>query len=80
VPQMPYPDPASYLPTWIELAISAGSLALFALFIALLVKVVPVISIWEIREHEEMATASASVPAAELTLPGSAPVTEVMGS
>jgi len=53
VPQMPYPNPARYFPSWIEIAITAGSLALFALLIAIFVKVVPVMSIWEIREHEE---------------------------
>jgi len=53
VPQMPYPNPAHYFPSWIELAITAGSFALFALIIAIFVKFVPVLSIWEIREHEE---------------------------
>lgn len=53
VPQMPHVNPVRYFPTWIELAISAGSLALFALLIAIFVKVVPVVSMWEIREHAE---------------------------
>jgi len=63
VPQMPYPNPARYLPTWIELAISVGSLALFALLIAVFVKVFPVLSIWEINEHEETALARTVLPA-----------------
>ena len=51
VPQMPYPSPASYLPTWVELAISGCSFALFALIIAVFVKVFPVLSLWELREQ-----------------------------
>ncbi len=51
VPQMPYPDPAHYFPTWIELAITAGAFALFALIITVLIRFVPVLSMWEIREH-----------------------------
>ncbi|HEX6581793.1 MAG TPA: NrfD/PsrC family molybdoenzyme membrane anchor subunit [Actinomycetota bacterium] len=57
VPQMPYPDPARYLPSWVEVAISLGSLALFALIVALFVKVFPVVSVWEIREHSASAVA-----------------------
>ena len=52
VPQMPYASPARYFPTWIELAITAGAFALFALIIAVFVRFVPVLSMWEIREHE----------------------------
>jgi len=57
VPQMPYPSPAHYFPSWVEMAISLGSVALFALIIAIFVKFVPVLSIWEIREHEEQVVA-----------------------
>jgi molybdopterin-containing oxidoreductase family membrane subunit len=53
VPQMPYPNPASYLPSGVELAISAGALALFALLITLFSRFLPVVSIWEVREHAE---------------------------
>ena len=53
VPQMPYTDLARYVPTWQEIAISLGSLALFVLVIAVFVRLVPVVSIWEIREHAE---------------------------
>jgi molybdopterin-containing oxidoreductase family membrane subunit len=55
VPQMPYANPARYFPSWIEFAISLGSLALFALLIAIVVKLVPVLSIWEMREPEPTA-------------------------
>jgi len=52
VPQMPDAELPSYLPSWVELAITVGSFALFALIVALFVKVFPVVSVWEIREHE----------------------------
>jgi Ni/Fe-hydrogenase subunit HybB-like protein len=54
VPQAPYPTLASYTPTWVEVAITTGLLALFALLITLAVRFLPVISMWEVREHEEM--------------------------
>lgn len=81
VPQMPYPSPARYFPTWIELAITAGSFALFALIIAIFVRFVPVLSMWEIREHE----AEIVHPAAEpVPLPSGEPMPlpagEVIGS
>ena len=53
VPQMPYANPARYLPSWIEIAISLGALALFALMIAVFTRFLPALSMWEIREHEE---------------------------
>lgn len=64
VPQMPYTDLARYVPTWQEIAISLGSLALFVLVIAVFVRLVPVISIWEVREHaaEERSAARQEVP------------------
>jgi len=57
IPQMPYPDPARYLPSWVEVAISLGALGLFGLIVALFVKVFPVVSVWEIREHSTSAEA-----------------------
>jgi len=57
VPQMPYTDLADYAPRWAEIGITAGALALFALVIAVLVRFVPVVSVWEVREHEEAAAA-----------------------
>jgi len=53
VPQMPYNDLASYAPTWVEVAITVGAFALFAFLIMLFVKIVPVISIWEVSEQLE---------------------------
>ena len=76
VPQMPYLNPARYFPTWIELAISVGSLALFALLIAIFMKVFPVLSIWEIREQEELVVAPTAVP---VPVPSGSSTTEVVG-
>jgi len=50
VPLMAY-EPASYAPSWVEVSILAGALALFALLITLFAKIFPVISIWEVAEH-----------------------------
>ncbi|MDO8473847.1 MAG: NrfD/PsrC family molybdoenzyme membrane anchor subunit [Dehalococcoidia bacterium] len=53
VPLMPY-EPANYFPSWVEWSIIAGAVAGFALIISIFAKLVPVISIWEVREqHEE---------------------------
>ncbi len=65
VPQMPYSNPARYLPSWVELAITAGAFALFALIIAVLARFVPVLSLWEIREHE---TQRVALPSTEAVL------------
>ncbi len=54
VPPLSYPrlpfNWGSYFPSWVEMTIIAGSLALAILLYALAVKVVPVISIWEEKE------------------------------
>ncbi len=64
VPQMPYSTPADYLPTWVELAITAAAFALFALAIAIFAKLFPLVSVWEVREHlEEEEEAQRTVPA-----------------
>lgn len=52
VPQMPHAA-ATYSPTWIEWSIIAGAMAGFALIISIFAKVFPVISIWEVKEHQE---------------------------
>jgi Ni/Fe-hydrogenase subunit HybB-like protein len=54
VPQMPGTSPARYFPSWVELGITAGALALFVLLITLFVKLFPVVSIWEIREPADV--------------------------
>jgi Ni/Fe-hydrogenase subunit HybB-like protein len=57
-PRLPAPV-ASYLPTWVEWAILLGSIAMFALLYILFSKVFPIISIWEVREGEELAAQQA---------------------
>jgi molybdopterin-containing oxidoreductase family membrane subunit len=44
--------PAVYSPSITEVAITAGSLALFALLFLLFFKVFPAISVWEVEEGE----------------------------
>jgi molybdopterin-containing oxidoreductase family membrane subunit len=60
-PQMPYKDLASYFPTWVEILITAGAFALFILLISFFVKLVPILSIWEMREGYEIAEGTAVV-------------------
>lgn len=52
VPLMPY-TAATYSPTWVEWSIMAGAFAFFGLIICVFIKIVPVVSIWEISEHYE---------------------------
>ena len=60
-PRLPTPD-AFYLPTWVEWSILAGSIAAFALLYMLFSKVFPIISIWEVREGEEITAEQDSLP------------------
>jgi Ni/Fe-hydrogenase subunit HybB-like protein len=52
LPVMPY-EWGVYQPTWVEYAITAGSVALFALLFTLFAKLFPIVSIWEIEETLE---------------------------
>ncbi|MBI4339375.1 MAG: polysulfide reductase NrfD [Chloroflexi bacterium] len=52
LPTMPY-EPATYFPSWVEWSIMAGAFAGFCLIIAVVVKVLPIISVWEVAEHYE---------------------------
>lgn len=52
LPTMPY-EPGTYFPSWVEWSIMAAAFAGFALIIAIAVKLVPVIAIWEVAEHHE---------------------------
>lgn len=52
VPTMAY-EPPTYFPTWVEWSVMAAGFAGFALIIAVAVKLVPVIAIWEVAEHHE---------------------------
>ena len=62
-PRLPSPV-AAYLPTWVEWSLLIGSLAMFALLYVLFSKIFPIISIWEVREGEEIA--AMQVPAAHV--------------
>ncbi len=53
-PSMGY-ERAIYAPTFTEIAITAASLALFALLFLLFFKVFPAISVWEVEEGEHIA-------------------------
>ena len=48
-------EPAIYGPTITEVAVSAGSLALFALLFLLFFKLFPALSLWEVEEGEHVA-------------------------
>jgi Fe-S-cluster-containing dehydrogenase component/Ni/Fe-hydrogenase subunit HybB-like protein len=65
VPLMSY-VPADYTPTWVEWSILAGAFALFAFFISIFVKLIPVVSVWEVVEEHERELA----PAAQPEVPG----------
>ena len=45
---------AIYTPTITEVAVTAGSVALFAILFLLFFKVFPAISVWEVEEGEEI--------------------------
>jgi molybdopterin-containing oxidoreductase family membrane subunit len=49
---MPF-DWTDYLPSYTEISIVAGSLALFSLFMLVYVKLFPAVSMWEINERRD---------------------------
>lgn len=53
VPLVPGDSVATYSPTWVEWAITAGSFAAFGLILAVFSKLFPMVAIWEIREGAE---------------------------
>jgi molybdopterin-containing oxidoreductase family membrane subunit len=53
-PRLPY-EFGVYLPTWVEWSIMLGAFAVFVLLYVLFARVFPIISIWEVREGEEVA-------------------------
>ena len=73
VPLMPY-DPRDYTPTWVELSILAGAVALFMLIVSIFAKLFPVVSIWEVAEHR------GPEPAPEPASPGAGRRLRVAGS
>jgi len=50
-------EPAIYTPSITEVAITAGSLALFAMLFLLFFKLFPAVSVWEVEEGEEISRA-----------------------
>ena len=50
VPLMPF-EFGAYHPSWVEWSITAGAFAAFILIFAILAKVIPLISIWEVAEE-----------------------------
>ena len=65
----------SYRPTWVEISISIGTLAGMALMYVLFIKIVPIISMWELRGPRHPLPAAEPVPApvigSEASLEGS---------
>ncbi len=51
VPLMPF-EFANYTPTWVEISIGTATLAGFLVMITLAAKFLPLISLWEMEEHE----------------------------
>lgn len=65
VPLMPY-EFGSYAPSWVEISITAAAFAAFILIFAVVAKVLPLISIWEVAdEHDEEAAHAAAMPESE---------------
>ncbi len=62
----------SYVPTWVEWSITGGALAAFCLLYILFSKLFPIVSIWEVVEGQEAATATdveLRVPTAQEVFP-----------
>ncbi len=58
-PRLPYQF-GLYIPTWVEWSIALGCLAVFVLLYIFFARVFPIISVWEVREPEEITQASPS--------------------
>lgn len=59
-----------YIPSWVEISITAGALAGFVLLYTLFSKVFPIVSIWETREGHAPVQEPTKVPARENALRG----------
>lgn len=73
VPQLDYPWGA-YLPTWVEISITAAAFAGFALIYLVFTKIFPIVSVWETEESEYtdagmLSTSAVSVPSAPTVKP-----------
>ncbi len=68
IPLMPY-APRDYMPTWVELSITAGAFALFGALIMLFLRFIPMLSMWEQAEQHELDEAhEAALSASHATL------------
>lgn len=63
IPLMPF-EFGAYTPTWVEWSITAAAFAAFVLIFAILAKLVPLISIWEVKEETTVAPESFETKAA----------------
>ncbi|HEY3291102.1 MAG TPA: NrfD/PsrC family molybdoenzyme membrane anchor subunit [Anaerolineae bacterium] len=68
LPLMPT-DWGVYLPTWVEIAISVAAFAGFALVFTIATKVLPIISVWEMKEGWELELEARSAHPVHATVP-----------
>jgi molybdopterin-containing oxidoreductase family membrane subunit len=60
-----YMVPLNYAPTWVEWGVTAGAFSGFCMLYLLFSKIFPIVSIWEVENHDHShAPAAESVPAA----------------
>ena len=76
--QLPY-DWGSYRPTWVEISIMVGTAAGMVLLYVLFAKVVPIISMWELRGGEH-ATAPEVAARAVVGQSGTLPDATLLGA
>ncbi len=61
VPTLTHPrlpnETVTYLPTWVEWSVLAGSISFFIFIYMVFTKVFPIVSIWEVREGREKSVA-----------------------
>lgn len=65
-PLMPF-EFGAYTPTWVEWSITAAAFAAFILVFAIMAKIIPLISVWEVAEDAEHAPSTETVPSTEET-------------
>ncbi len=68
LPLMPY-DWGVYWPSWVEVSITVGAFAWFALLFTLFARVFPIISVWEVADAWERQGARAEAPVARTQAP-----------
>lgn len=68
MPLMPY-EWGTYRPTWVELSITVGAFAAFALLFTLFARLFPIVSMWEVEEAGTPSAAADLVDATECVEP-----------